>query len=170
VKTDEHLSEKTMAELIKQGDLKEFTVLYNTYAAALLGVIQRITGEQTISENIFQQTFIELWNTKQTYSPSKERIFTWMFKTARKLAIETVRSQSDLNSSINSLVYSKEAEDFLTCRNKSMCMQEEVMQALRLIYFKAYTIQDAAHELDITINDLQSKLKLAIEHLNAVIA
>jgi hypothetical protein len=39
---------------------------------------------------------------------------------------------------------------------------------LRLIYYKAYTIEGAACELNIAANDLKAKLQLATEPLNAL--
>ena len=114
VQTDEYFSEQTMAELLMEGSLKAFNTLYDRYASALFGVIIRITEEQTVAEKVLQQTFIELWNNKQAYTPLKERIFTWMFRTARKLAVENLRRQSRLNQNpgIHSLLYSKEVEDY----------------------------------------------------------
>ncbi len=100
VQADKYFSEQTMAELIKEGSLKAFNILYDKYAPALFGAIIRITGEQTIAENILQQTFIELWNNKQTYTPLKEKVFTWMFKTARRLAIENLRTQNSLDQNL----------------------------------------------------------------------
>jgi len=171
VQTDKYFSEQTMAELIKQGSLKAFNILYDKYAPALLGAIIRITGEQTAADNILQQTFIELWNNKYTYAPLKETIFTWMFKTARRLAIENLRRKKGLNenSCIHNLLYSKEVEDYLTGKNKTACIEDETKQALRLIYFKACTIDEAARELNMAINDLRIKLKRAIEQLNSFV-
>lgn len=167
VQADKYFSEQTMAELLDEGSLKAFNILYNKYAPVLFGAIIRITGEQTVAENILQQTFIELWNNKQTYTPLKERIFIWMFKTTRRLAVEDLRRQSGSNQNhgINNLVYSKETEDYLTGKNKIVCIENETKQALRLICFKAFTIDSAACELNITASDLKTKLELAIEQL-----
>ena len=170
VQADQYFSERTMAELLDEGSLKAFNILYNKYAPALFEVIIRITGGQAVAENILQQTFIELWNNKQTYTPLKERVFTWMFKTARRFAIENLRRQSgsDQKQGIHNLVYSQEAEDYLTGKNKTACIERKTKQALHLIYFKAYSIDEAACELNITVNDLRANLELAVEQLNAV--
>lgn len=170
VQADKYLSEQTMVELLKEDSLKAFNILYDRYAPALFGAIMRITSEQTLAENVLQQTFTELWNNKQTYKSFKERMFTWMFKIARKLAVNNVRKLNELdqNPGIYNLVYSKEAEDYLAGKNKTAHIEGETEQALRLIYFKTYTIDGAARELNIAMNDLRTKLKLAIEQLNSV--
>lgn len=169
VETDIYPSDQTMAELFNDGSLKAFTT-YNIYAPALFGSILRIAGEQTAAENILQQTFIELWNNKQTYKPFKERIFTWMFKTARKLALKSIRTSAgaDENSYMYNLVYSKETEDYLTGKNTTACIEAGTKQALHLMFFKTYTIDAVANELNIAKNELCTKLKLAIEQLNSV--
>ena len=170
VQADKYSSEQTMAELVDEGSLNAFDILYNKYAPALFGAIIRITSEQAVAGDILQQTFIELWNNKQTYTPFKERIFIWMFKKARKLAIENVRKRSGLNQNtgIHNLVYSKEAEDYLTGKNKTACFDDKTRHALGLIYYKGYTIEGTACELNIAVKDLRAKLELVIEQLNPV--
>jgi hypothetical protein len=60
-------------------------------------------------------------------------------------------------------------EEYLTGNNKTACIKDETRHALRLIYFKSYTIDGAAHELNIPMNDLRIKLKMTIEQLNSVV-
>ena len=93
-----------------------------------------------------------------------------MFKTARKLAVESLRkgSGTNQNTGIYNLVYSKDAEDCLTRKTKTVYIDDTTKQALRLIYFKTYTVEGAAYALNITVNDLRANLERAIEQLNSV--
>ena len=75
VDAHKYFSEQTMTELLDEGSLNAFNALYHKYAPAMFGAITRITCNETVAEDILQQTFIELWNNKQTYRSLKERIF-----------------------------------------------------------------------------------------------
>jgi RNA polymerase sigma-70 factor (ECF subfamily) len=165
--TDKNFSEQTITELLHQDSRQAFNILYDKYAAALFGFITRIAGEKA-AENILQQTFIEVWKNRKTLQHTNETVFVQMFKIARRLAIEAVRSKCDSgNHDLLCLVYSTAVENFLTGRNNTE-IGEPAKSALQLIYFKFYTPEEAVTKLNISIQTLAMKVKLAIEKLNAV--
>ena len=166
--TERNFSEQSTTELLKHGSMQVFNMLYDNYAAALYGFIIKITGEKA-AENILQQTFVELWKTRETLQCTNETIFMRMIKIARRLAIEEVRSNyNSENHDVLRLIYSTEVENFLTGRNKTEVIEEPAKYALRLMYFRCYTLEEAAATLNIPIQILEIKVKLAIEKLNAV--
>ena len=166
--TGKFFSEQTITELLKQGSVQAFSILYDKYAPALFGFITRITGKKT-AEDILQQTFAEVWKNRKTLQLTNETIFMRMFKIARRLAIEAVRSNCDSeNHDLLCLVYSTEVENFLTGRNRVETIEELAKSALQLVYFKFYTLEEAVTKLNISIQTLQMKIKLAIEKLNIV--
>ena len=165
--TDKNFSGQTITELLQHGSRHAFSMLYDKYAPALFGSITRIAGEKA-AENILLQTFIEVWKKRQTLQRTNETIFLRMFKIARKLTIEAVRSNCDTeNHDLLCLVYSRAVENFLTGRNKTE-IEEPAKSALQLMYFKFYTPEEAVTQLNISTQTLAMKVKLAIEKLNAV--
>ncbi|MEP6646384.1 MAG: sigma-70 family RNA polymerase sigma factor, partial [Saprospiraceae bacterium] len=85
----------TQAQLILQlqsGDQDSFTLLYDSYSAALFGIIYKIVVDQKESENLLQDCFVKIWQNIQKYDPEKGRLATWLFNIARNTAIDFKRS------------------------------------------------------------------------------
>jgi DNA-directed RNA polymerase specialized sigma24 family protein len=61
-------------------------MLYDQYADVLRLVIFRIVRVRDASEEILQQTFLEVWNSSNTFSQQKEKLLPWMLQMARRLA------------------------------------------------------------------------------------
>jgi len=81
-----------MATTIESGgtfNQESFIALYDKYAPAIMGVISRIVGNARLAEDVLQSAFVEMWNSIKKYDASKEKIFIWMLKIARKFAIES---------------------------------------------------------------------------------
>jgi DNA-directed RNA polymerase specialized sigma24 family protein len=167
-------AEQAMEALINQNDRHAFGRIYDIYAPVLFGVIKRIVGDTKTSENILHKAFFEIWQNRKNYVPGKEKLFTWMLKTARKLALENIRCSQNVYSSenqyMNKSVYSKEAEDYLTGRNKTGGIEEIAKAALSLLYFKGCTFDEAAIKLNVSLDVLKTKVHEAIEKLNATVA
>jgi RNA polymerase sigma-70 factor (ECF subfamily) len=86
-------SEQELVEQFKAKDSKAFTYLYNSYAPALLGSIQRMVPCIASSEDVLQNVFIKIWSNSEQYEPSKGRLFTWMINITRNTTLDFIRQQ-----------------------------------------------------------------------------
>lgn len=71
------LPQITIHELIKkccQKNREAFSMLYDKYCHALMGVIVRITNDAELSEDLLQETFIGIWKSIETFD-SKRLVF-----------------------------------------------------------------------------------------------
>jgi len=103
--------DENIIALVKDGDHHAFLTLYDTYAAALLGVITKITGVGKIAEDVLQQAFVEIWKKKANFNGSKERLFTWMIKITLSVAMLAANTGNAVAGgqtiNIRNLVYGK---------------------------------------------------------------
>ena len=53
---------------IKQGSYEDFTRLYFIYAHLLYGFILKLTKDPIDAEDILQETFLRIWQTKENLS------------------------------------------------------------------------------------------------------
>lgn len=88
-------SEEEIVELLKTSDQQGFSVLYDNYSKALLGIIKKVIFEEEVAEDVLQEVFIKIWNYRLTYDASKGRIFTWMLNIARNSSIDYLRSKQN---------------------------------------------------------------------------
>lgn len=150
--------------------------LYDMYSSSLLGVIARIVIDTAVAEDVLQETFIKIWNSFQSYSTEKGRLFTWMVNIARNLAIDKVRSKDFKNQNKNqeleinvtfideqrNTVYKPE---LLGIKDLVEKLKPEQKAILELVYFKGYTHVEVSEELDVPLGTVKTRLRMAIMQL-----
>ena len=150
--------------------------LYDMYSASLFGVIVRIVNDETLAEDILQDTFVKIWNSFSSYSTEKGRLFTWMANIARNLAIDKIRSKDFKNQTKNqelennvtfideqrNTVYKPE---LLGVKDLVEQLKPEQKSILNLVYFKGYTHVEAADELGVPLGTIKTRLRTAIAQL-----
>jgi DNA-directed RNA polymerase specialized sigma24 family protein len=165
-------TEQGLAPLIQQGSKQAFADLYDKYAPALFGVIHGIVGNEKQAGDILQLAFLEIWKLRGTYNPSSERLFNWMMRIARDLALQagTANRNSEISGRSN---YVNGAEPQNETAAKYKFPEKEPgtgtasqNEALYLIYYKGYTLEEAAKELGTTTDSLHSKLSKAVHRFN----
>lgn len=87
VRTDEELMLS-----VKEGNTKSFEILMLKYKNPLINFIYRMTGNQTLSEDIFQETFLRIYKAADRYEPIS-KFSTFAYKIATNLAINELKRQ-----------------------------------------------------------------------------
>ena len=94
MESDRQVTDEFLATRIAQGDAAALEILYDRYAALVLGIALRIVGDPTAAEHVLQETFWHLWKHLVT-DPSEQASFPGrLFRMARQLAIDMCRQQS----------------------------------------------------------------------------
>jgi RNA polymerase sigma factor (sigma-70 family) len=170
------LSEEELVLALRQREKIAVEALYDMYSASLFGVIVRIINDTAIAEDVLQDTFVKIWNSFQSYSTEKGRLFTWMVNIARNLAIDKIRSKDFKNQGKNqelennvtfideqrNTVYKPE---LLGIKELVETLKPEQKSILDLVYFKGYTHVEAADELGVPLGTIKTRLRMAIIQL-----
>ena len=171
---DDAMSEETLVALLRTGDRSAVGVLYDRYATALYGVIIRVVRSEEIAEDLLQETFIRIWTSFGSYDDAKGRLFTWMMRVARNMALDKVKSKEYRNSrqnhELDSLVPQVDRESSVSYDPDQVGLQEIIRSSLtpeyerlvRLIYFQGYTQAEASEELGIPLGTVKTRLRAAI--------
>lgn len=85
------LTDETLAAQIAQGDVSALEALYERYAAVVLGITLRVTGDRALAEDTLQETFWQVWKSASFYQPRSGPFTGWLFRMARSLAIDASR-------------------------------------------------------------------------------
>lgn len=83
------LTDETLAGRVAQGDVGALETLYDRYAPIVLGIALKIIDDRDLAESLLQETFWQLWQNAATYRPESGSFTGWLFKMARKLALES---------------------------------------------------------------------------------
>ncbi|WP_210489364.1 RNA polymerase sigma factor [Rufibacter aurantiacus] len=168
--------EQRLVEAIRQGRQDAFSLLYDAYAPALMGMICRVVQHTEVAEEVLKETFLSIWSRIHIYDPSKSGFLSWALAMARGIALEAQKTGKYLHLTQTALqepVSEKEGkkspnllEDAQT--QEAFCQLEPQEKAvIDLIYLKGYSCSQAAEALGISQEQLKSHLKLAFKHLGA---
>ena len=56
---------------LTQGDEEAFDELYREYASAAYGVAYRVTGQETLAQDVVHDAFMALWRAPEAYDPAR---------------------------------------------------------------------------------------------------
>ena len=77
-----------LIDRVVQGDASALEALYDRHASMILGIALKITDDHPRAEQVLQETFWQAWQSASTYSSQCGSFTGWLYKIARKLAIE----------------------------------------------------------------------------------
>ncbi|MCX2486174.1 RNA polymerase sigma factor [Pedobacter sp. MR2016-24] len=168
--------EADLVNSLKNKSESGFKTLYENYSASLLGVICRIIPDESLAQDILQDAMILIWNNIDKYDVSKGRLFTWILKLTRNLAIDTLRSRrytnkgrtDDLHDNFDAIDYMKSNTintDIIGLRKLTTILPPKIFIVLDKVFFQGYTHVDAAKELNLPLGTVKSRINHAITAL-----
>ncbi|MBS1534796.1 MAG: sigma-70 family RNA polymerase sigma factor [Flavobacteriaceae bacterium] len=177
------MTQDDLLPLIRAQESRGFTLLYDMYSKSLFAVISNLIKDKEEAEDVLQEVFVKVWKNIDSYSESKGRFYTWMLNIARNSAIDKLRSKGHKNSqknlSADNFVHLLDDNSRTNHKIDTIGIQEFVKKLkpkcialIELLFFKGYTQQEAADELELPlgtvktqnrscINDLRNYLKIA---------
>lgn len=78
---------------MNQGDENAFATFYDRFAPGLFSLIYAILRDQKESEDVLQESFVQMWKRTATYDASRSSLFTWAVMISRHKAIDRLRSR-----------------------------------------------------------------------------
>ena len=168
--------EENLVLALKEQDKKALKYVYESYSAALFGVIIRIVKDEAYAEEILHDIFLKIWDQIANYDSGKGRLFTWMMALTRNLSIDRLRtrrvSQAKKTDSLEVLVGTNEPQeeadtkaDFIGVDTAIQLMDEDQRRVVNLVYLSGYTHSEASDELNIPLGTVKTRLRLGLKFL-----
>ncbi len=179
------VSDSQLMQRFCSGDEDAFRQLINRYKSGLYGFLRRFLNQQDQIEDVFQETFLQLFNSRESYDTSKP-LRPWLFTIAANKAKDTLRKQQRTPAvSIGSIADSQEMsfEDVLNVLSSSETLPEDSLQKgetaarvrqvianmpenlreiLILAYFNKFSYKQMTEILSIPIGTVKSRLHTAV--------
>src|SRR5688572_30408504 len=92
--------ENELWQCLHGNDQRHFSQLYETYSAALFGLIIKWIRDTMVAENLLQDVFVKAWSNRAQYDAAKGRIFTWLYNITRNVCIDHLRSKTHKNNRV----------------------------------------------------------------------
>lgn len=165
--------ERELVTALRRKDDQAFGYLYDHYAGALQGVVRQIVGDADVTNDVLQETFVNIWRKIDLYDESKGRLFTWMLNIARNAAIDKTRSKGFQQSSkLQSLAESegvhpsvKPGVDDYGLKKVLARLKDEQRLLIDLSYFQGFTHEQIAKALDIPLGTVKTRIRSALIQL-----
>jgi RNA polymerase sigma-70 factor (ECF subfamily) len=83
-------SEELVAR-VAEGDAYAFQILVNRHQTSVLNLIYRFIGDRSKSEDLAQETFLQVWRAAKSYQ-RKSKFTTWLYRIGVNLCLNEIKS------------------------------------------------------------------------------
>ena len=87
-------SDAALIGLIADGDKRAMQVLYARHNVRVYRFILRLTGNQSLAEDLVSEVFLDVWRQAEAFE-SKSQVSTWLLAIARYKALSALRRRTD---------------------------------------------------------------------------
>ena len=160
-----------LIQQLQNSDAAAFDLLYWKYHAAIYTNVLKLMRNETLTEDIVQETFIKLWEKRQTIDITKS-ISGWLFVVSHNLSITQLRKQvketaQEIFSENISVVNSD--EDITATEAQWKILEEGITmlspqkrKVFELCKVQGKTYEQAAEELGISKHTIKEYLTDAV--------
>ena len=157
----------TSWDWLHNGDRKAFGNFYRQHAASLHRFVRRCVGDPKATEDIVQETFLQLWQHPNGFNPARGPLRVYLFGIAARRSADWWRHrppETELNpgrpaSQTNLPMLVEDAFEKLDSDSRSLLWLREV---------EGYSYQELAEMLAIPVGTVRSRLYAARERLRRV--
>lgn len=159
---------------LHQRNQQAVELIYERYAARMYGVIKCVVKEEAIAEEILVACFEYIWKQTAQYDTVKGELADWLLYKARLQAIHYLRTKR-LRDGAHVQLEKRPWDQLLTSETALAAgdvmdgLDADAQQLFSLLYFSAYSEEEAADHLGIDVPRLRTRAKTAFTQLSTVL-
>lgn len=175
-------SDEQLVEDYLEGDSSAFRTLIDRYHDGLMRFLRRMTGSHAVAEDVFQDTFLQIHQSIETFDTSR-RFKPWLFTIAANKARDALRRNKRRKAQSLSAHAAEDGPSFvdlmavdlpgpglpLEDAERNALVQEALdamplrqREILLLAYFQRLSYQQIADVFDIPLGTVKSRLHAAV--------
>jgi RNA polymerase sigma factor (sigma-70 family) len=170
---------------LRNGDRSAFDRLYRRYARPAFGLARRITGQDTLAEDVVHDAFMALWRAPESYDPARGPFRTFFLSLVHHRAVDAVRREERLRRRTERAMNLEddEGEDvaegvvddaWLAVRRKEVrraiaTLSPDQRKVVEMAYFGGFTQARIAEELGIPLGTVKTRTLAAMRKLRHVL-
>jgi len=179
-----NLTDTKLMQRVANYDSKALEILYDRYSPLLYTVIKKIVGEKELAEEILIEVFAIIWRKIELYKTQKDNPYTWLVCLTRNKAVDVVRRNKGqiknihytdeyenrfiipkLSQNIDSLDLETAFSISGNVENALNNLTDAQQYVLYLAYYEGLTQQQISERLNIPLQTVVSKIKIASNNL-----
>lgn len=171
---------------MRAGNETAFATFYDRFAPGLFSMIYSILRDQKESEDVLQESFVQMWKRTGTYDAARSSLFTWAVMISRHKAIDRLRSrqrqarltEAVTNETQDSVVDTgiERADNALARRDERERVRAALAQlndsqreAIDLAFFAGLTQTQIAEKLDTPLGTVKARIRRGLLALRDVL-
>lgn len=182
-------SDEDLVLQFQGGDHEAFNALIHRYEKELYGYLRRYTGDASLAEDVFQNTFLQIFTKIGSYEPGRP-LRPWLYTIATNQAIDAMRRagrhqaisldqnrDTDADGSVQNLITLLESQGPTPLhliqveerrewiRNTVAKLPDFLQQVVILAYYQNLKYREIAEVLSIPVGTVKSRLHSALTKL-----
>lgn len=175
----QELKDEQLMILVARGDALAFEVLYDRYAAAVMGRCLRIIQDEAAAEETTQEAFWRVWSSASVYQPERGPFKHWLLQIAHRLALDVVRRwkvrpqpfrrdvdvermEQRPDASVNVAEAAWIEIKYEQVRKAMSVLPPEQRRIIDLAFFQGLTRQEIASTTGIPLGTVHTRARLAL--------
>lgn len=171
-------TDQQLLSRIAAGDEAAFAVLYDRYAARVLGFLMRLLRRRADAEDVLQETFWQVWSKAADFRASRANPLSWLFLLARSRAIDSLRRrrrQDELPSPRpasppDPAAVVEEQETGSRVRAALATLPEEQRDSILLAFYGGLTHEELAARQRAPLGTVKTRIRLGMQRLRGILA
>ncbi len=172
----ESYTEQELIKALKQQENAAYQYLYNNYKGALYTNILQVVGNEESASDVLQEVIVHIWKNIEKYDETKGRLFTWMIKVTRNMAINHTRIKNfkvhsknqDIDNYV-SIIEERTAQfpaiNNIGLRQQVHKLRPELKDVVELFYFHGLKQDEVAEALSIPLGTVKTRIRNAVIEL-----
>jgi RNA polymerase sigma-70 factor (ECF subfamily) len=155
---------------VAKGDHAAFAEVYDRVAAPVYGTVRRVVRDPSLSEEVTQEVFVEVWRAASRFDAGKGSPMAWVATIAHRRAVDRVRSEQrsaerDRRTAAFLIAYDDVAEtveDNLDRERVRRCLgalTELQREAVTLAYYGGYSYREVAGLLGVPAGTANTRMR-----------
>ena len=169
-----NLGDADLVIRMADGDQEALAEVFRDYAGAVKSLALRVIRDETLAEDVVQDTFVGLWRSPERYDPARGSLRTFLLTIAHRRSVDVVRSEQartrresrppdpvhfDLEDEVLTRRLSEEVKAALVHLN------EEERVAISLAYFGGLSYVQVANHLGAPEGTIKTRIRSGMRKL-----
>jgi len=164
-----------LVNLLRKKNREGFALLYDNYGPSLYGIICKIVRDETVAEDILQESFVKVWKNIEHYCEDKGSFFTWLLNITRYTAIDYLRSRQHKQKSKNQMLSDNEytegmmlvndEPEYIGLKGIVAKLEPKYREIIDMIYFKGYTQDEVSKILEMPLGTVKTRARMGLQIL-----
>lgn len=170
-----HATDFSLVSRLQRKDPVALGDLYDLYGAGAYSTVLAIIRNESVAEDLVQETFLRVWNRAHRYDPSKGSLGTWVRTVARNQALDYLRSvEGRLSAQAAPLI-----EAALSCAPREtaerVCEMSQVLNRLndhqrlvmRMAFYEGLSHSEIAKALQRPLGTIKTWARTGLQSMRA---